>query len=357
MSKLDRYVVRELIVPFLIGTFAVVLMFQANTYIAAGKKLDLENVPFVAILQVIMYQTPAYLNLTLPTGMALAAALAISRLAREAEITAMRAAGARIMRIFMPVVAFGALVGVANFYNAEKLVPPATRESKRIMVPIGMLGARASFRGVTSLTLRDRVVTFQFMERRGVESLDFRNVLMVEYPNSGQVMLTTAEGGSYRQGVWRFRKAYVYLMEGVDMVLAKPGEEIVVNERIVLDEIFAPPEPEELTLQELQAAITDAKKYGRDPKPLEVAFHVRYAIPAACVVFSLVAPIFAVVFARTGGFAGVLVSFLMVLLYYNAFVISTKILSKVEFVPAWAAAWVPNLLFAGLGILAVRRLE
>jgi len=41
----------------------------------------------------------------------------------------------------------------------------------------------------------------------------------------------------------------------------------------------------------------------------------------------------------------------MVLIYYNAFVISTEILSKVDFIPAWVAAWAPNIIFTLLGVL------
>jgi lipopolysaccharide export LptBFGC system permease protein LptF len=74
-------------------------------------------------------------------------------------------------------------------------------------------------------------------------------------------------------------------------------------------------------------------------------------------VFSLVSPIFGVIFSRSGGFPGVLVSFVVVLLYYNAFVVSTQILGKFAWCPVWFAAWSPNLAFIVLGLIALRRLE
>ena len=60
---------------------------------------------------------------------------------------------------------------------------------------------------------------------------------------------------------------------------------------------------------------------------------------------------------RNGGFVGVFLSIVIVLLYYNAFVISTEILSKIPQVPGWLAAWLPNILFIVAGVIAIRRLE
>ncbi|WP_204352309.1 hypothetical protein, partial [Klebsiella variicola] len=47
----------------------------------------------------------------------------------------------------------------------------------------------------------------------------------------------------------------------------------------------------------------------------------RFSVPAACVVFAIVGPVFAIVFARNGGFVGVFLSIVLVMLYYNAHVL------------------------------------
>ena len=68
-------------------------------------------------------------------------------------------------------------------------------------------------------------------------------------------------------------------------------------------------------------------------------------------------PVFAIIFARTGGFAGVLLSFFLVLLYYNAFIVSTEIFGKNGWLDPVIAAWLPNVVFAVIGLFAMRRLE
>ena len=110
-------------------------------------------------------------------------------------------------------------------------------------------------------------------------------------------------------------------------------------------------------MAELRQEIESRHKTGQPSKDVEVKLQTRFSIPVACLVFAVVSPVFAILFARTGGFVGVLVSFVIVLAYYNAFIVSTQILSKVDWVPVWFAAWSPNLIFGGLGILALRWLE
>ena len=100
MKKLDWYMLKELTVPFLIGTVAVLLMFQANQFIYLFKSVSLQNVPFSAFAQLVLYKTPYWANMTLPVGMSLAASLAMSRITRESELTAIRAAN--VEAIFLP---------------------------------------------------------------------------------------------------------------------------------------------------------------------------------------------------------------------------------------------------------------
>ncbi len=76
-----------------------------------------------------------------------------------------------------------------------------------------------------------------------------------------------------------------------------------------------------------------------------------------CLIFAIVCPIFSIALARQGGFIGVLVSLVIVMVYYNIWVISTQILAKVPGVLPWQAAWIPNLILAGIGLYGLRRLE
>lgn len=357
MRTLDRYVIRELFIPFLVGTFTVVFMFQANMLIYQYKTFSLNTIPIIASLKVILYETPGFLNMTLPVGTSLAVSLAVTRLAREAELTAMRTAGASIRRVIFPMVVFGALVSVLNFYLAEAVMPPAKKASLKLQRDIGALGGAPDFKSNVVVNLRGYTVNVGVVQRNKNGELNLKDILMFERPRPDEVWLYRAESGTYKDGVWgEFKNLKVWTIKGANLRIFDP-KTFTINEPITLDAIFAPPTNEELTLKELQKMVVDGKKAGVDTTSVEVNMHTRFSVPAACLIFALVAPIFAILFARGGSFMGVLLSLVLVMLYFNAYIISTEILGKQGIVSPFLAAWMPNIVFLGFGLLALRRIE
>lgn len=358
MRLLDRYLLRELFVPFLVGTLSVVLMFQINTYIFIGKNFNTENIPFRAILQYILYMTPSFMRMTLPVGTALATSLAMTRIAREAELTSMRAAGIGVLRVIRPIALFGVLVAVGNFVTVERIAPVASAKARSIGYQFGIVGMASSFRSNAFVSLGKYSASFGSVERTPDDKLQINDVMLVSRPKPGQIELTTAKTATYDRGVWRFRDSYQRLIQGEDMVQVRSPGEFVINERIVLEQLMGGGmEPEEQTIAQVREAIASGRKLGNDVRKLEVDLANRYAVPASCFLFALISPAFAVFFARSGGFLGVLLSMGMVLLYYNAYVICSMILAKQPWCPTWVAAWLPNMLFGIVGLWAIRRLE
>lgn len=357
MRTLDRYVLKELFVPFLIGTLAVVLMFQANMVIFILKSSPPSAVPLAAIAQIVMYKTPYFLNMTLPVGMSLAASLAISRLTRETELTAMRSAGAPILRVLAPIVAFGALVGIANFYVAEILLPKGEKQARIIMTRTALMGSIPEFKSNVSFNIGNYTGKFGTISRnREGTEMQFTDVLLFEQPRAKEYMFYKADSGEYKEGVFVLHNAVAWQFKDNIARSFKP-ESLVINERIAIPEVFQTSAPEEQTIGQIKRTIEQGKKLGRDMTSTEVAYHTRLSVPASCIIFALVAPLFAVQFARTGAFIGVLLSLVLVLMYYNIYVVSTEIFGRNAILSPFLAAWLPNILFVILGIVGIRRLE
>jgi lipopolysaccharide export system permease protein len=296
--------------------------------------------------------------MTLPTGMSLAASLALSRLTRESELTAMRAAGARVLRVIVPVMVFGLLVGVGNFLLVEKVMPPAEKQFNRLMTQFAMVESTPVFQSNAVVRLKDMVVTVGTVAREPNDVIKLTDVIIIQRPKLHEVQVTSADAGEYRNGIWHLRNTLVRYFIGQDMVTFQAGKDAVINQPIAIGDLFsAASAPEELTSAELMKEIREGKARGGDMRLQEMSLHVRFSVPAACIVFALVAPIFAVWFARSGGFVGVLLSIFLVFLYYNAYVISTEVFGKNGWVSPFVAAWLPNFLFIVLGLIGIRRLE
>jgi lipopolysaccharide export system permease protein len=357
MKRLDRYILKELAVPFLIGTVAVTLMFMANLLIYLLKELELQNVPPAALAQLILYKTPYFLNMTLPVGMALAGSLAMSRLARESEITAMRGAGASVLRIIWPVVMFGVLVAIGNWLVVEKAMPPAEREFQNIKRKVGVLASSPTYRANAVIYLGNYTATFDSVSRGPEGSVDLQGIILIEKPHPEETVLYKAASGTYKEGIWLLNKTVVYNLRDNELVGYKVRNQLKIDDKIIIDDLFAPTEAEEQTADELRQAIAEAKGFGRQTTALEIAYHIRYAVPAACMIFALLGPALAVAFARSGAFVGVLLSVILVFAYYNVHVVSTQILGRNEAVSPIVAAWLPNAIFFLVGLWFIRRLE
>jgi lipopolysaccharide export system permease protein len=294
--------------------------------------------------------------MTLAVGMSLGSSLAMSRIARESELTAIRATGVRILRTIAPFMVFGVFVALANFYVAEHIMPPMTKRANQILFQIGALGGTPDLKPNVVVTLEQFTAVFGVVHKVGLDELDLDDAWLFDHPAQGQENVYYAKSGHYKAGIWTFRNAYLRRFDGLNVTPIQAAK-MTINQRIITDSLFSPPTGEELTARELLDRIDLAKKNHFDYKSYEVKYQVRYSVPCACIIFALVGPVFAIIFARSGGFMGVLLSIVMVLLYYNAFVISTEILSKVDFVSGWFAAWLPNMIFALIGVIAIRRLE
>jgi LPS export ABC transporter permease LptG len=355
--KLDRYMIKELMVPFIIGTIAVVMMFQANLLIFMFKTFSMSTIPFPAIAKLLLFKTPFFLNMTLPVGMALATSLAMSRLVRESELTAMRAAGASILRIILPISIFGLIVGIGNYYLVEKVMPGAEHEATRLNTQLAILGAMPDFKSNVSFPLQDYNVNIRTIYKQGDGKLQLDDVMLVERPQNYEYRVFTAINGTYIDGTWHFPNARCWRFKGDDLIEFNSKDLIITQPININDTIYGQAQPTEMSMRQLKQAIKDQQDLKQDTTSLEIQYHVRFSVPGACYVFSIVGPVFAIWLGRSGGFVGVLLSILMVLLWYNAFVISTEIFGKNHWVSPFFAAWLPNILFVGLALIGLRRLE
>lgn len=359
LRRLDRYIWREMAVPFLIGTLAVVFMFQANHLIFLFKQFSASALPWTATAQLVLFGTPEWLNMTLPVGTSLGASLALTRLTRESELTAIRSAGTPILRVLLPVMVWGLLVAVANFYVADWLMPRAAAAKRSLMGQVNLLaGAVPDFKSNVSIQLQNRLAIIGSVSRGSKNEIQLSKIVLYEKPSEDTTMFVLAETGKYKDGIWTIPDYQVKIFQGSKLISASSkSNPMIIKEPVTIDAIFGGNQTEELPSRELKAQIGQLKRQGFDTRIPEIQYHVRFAVPVSCLVFALVAPIFGVYFARTGAFVGVFLSLIVVLLYYNAYVISTSILGPNGLLNPIMAAWLPNIIFFALGLIGLRRLE
>ena len=136
MRTIDRYVICEVLWPFVIGllvfTFMLIIPFlieYAETFISKG-------VAIPVVLRIMATLLPQALALTIPMSLLLGLLVAFGRLSADREFVAMQACGVSLMRLLRPVGLLSVLGWAATTYVYLVAVPDANQRYREITFAI-----------------------------------------------------------------------------------------------------------------------------------------------------------------------------------------------------------------------------
>src|SRR6478736_2999708 len=125
MRLLDRYLLRELLMPFAycLGGF-LIFWISSDLFGNIGDFKEL-GLSVGDVLEYYAVKSPQLLTIVLPIALLLALLYALTQHARNNEITAIRAAGVSLWRLALPYLVVGFLASVALLVINEWLAPDA----------------------------------------------------------------------------------------------------------------------------------------------------------------------------------------------------------------------------------------
>lgn len=122
---LDRYLLSELVGPFLFAFGAFLLFWALNIFFLAADYLINQHAPFFLVLRFVIFRIPQAIPMAFPFASLFAALLAMGRVMGDNEVTAMRTAGIPVWRIAFTPLLFG--FGMFLFaYGMNEYVAPAS---------------------------------------------------------------------------------------------------------------------------------------------------------------------------------------------------------------------------------------
>lgn len=346
---LDRYMIRELLPPFLMGVsgFIVILigdiLYVLAEYLARGQ-VGLDN-----LLRLLFYKIPHILVLTFPVSMLFASLLGIGRLAKDSEITAMRMAGLSLTRIFAPTLVFAAAVTAGSFAVNEYLAPWANQRAD-------LLIRQTVFREVFPNVRQN--VFFRGPQDRYfyVRQVDYTNRVLLgvmvyelggEYPR-----LITARQATFGDGFWHLEDGVIRSFDADGFTNYEAGFqrfEIRVDPQ---EQGFFLQQrgPDQMSAAELRVHMAQLQKAGVDTQPMAVDFYFKFAAPLAALVFAFLAAPLALQFARGGRFTGVAAAIVLIFVYY-VIMATSRAWGRAGALDPFLAAWMANLVFLAGGVV------
>ena len=133
MRLLDRYVLKNCLVPFLycfLGFIAIWLVFDLSDN--AGDFIE-AKVPLFKVLRFYGTQVPQIVVISMPVGMLLALLYSLSRMSRSNEIISMLTAGRSVTRVLAPLFGLGIIAALVSLVLNYELAPHAEANKKMLL--------------------------------------------------------------------------------------------------------------------------------------------------------------------------------------------------------------------------------
>src|SRR5207248_1241043 len=90
---LDRYLVREIVLPLLLGLLVLTFVLEIPPILREGEQLIAKGVAWSTVARVLLTLLPQALGLTIPMAMLLGLLIGLGRLSGDREFVAMQACG------------------------------------------------------------------------------------------------------------------------------------------------------------------------------------------------------------------------------------------------------------------------
>jgi lipopolysaccharide export system permease protein len=373
MRLLDRYLLRELLVPLgycLCGFVMFYVFFDLFTQL---NHFQSQKLRFGDIAEYYLVTLPELLVLIVPIALLLALLYALTNHARHHEITAIRAAGISLWRLCLPYLAIGVLASIGLFALNELVVPDGSAAAEEILMrrmakPKGTPGPNW-VRNLAFKNARDER-TWK-IGLYNIETGEMINPMVIWILPDGSSRWLAADKAMLRRGAWTFYNVREYADAPESNSTLVPLLQTNVLAMPAFTETPAQIKSEiKLASSTFRSAkkadipLTEIRNYLRfHPTPLQAdrawlftKLHGRLAAPWTCVVVVLMAIPFGAPSGRRNVFVGVASSIVICFVFFVVQQFGLA-LGSGGFVPPWLGAWFPNLSFAAAGLVMTARVR
>jgi lipopolysaccharide export system permease protein len=373
MRLLDRYLLRELLVPFAYCLGGFLLFWIFFDLFAELGNFQRKKLHGLDIAQYYLVITPDFLTVVVPVALLLALLYTLTNHARHNELTAIRAAGQSLWRICLPYLAVGLSLSVVNFAIGEFWAPTSADraeriKSKRTPTSSGLAAGMMSAYGLANAREGRTWVTGEYDPKTS----EMFNPLVISAMPDGSQRWLIAQRALRTNGLWTFFDAREYRADGGSNSILAPT---IQSNILVMPQFHETPAEIEseikisraLSLRTRNRAdlpifqILDYLRLHPNPEEaisrlLRTKLQGRLAAPWTCLVVVLIAIPFGAASGRRNVFVGVASSILICFIFFVLQQLGLA-LGSGGYLPPWLAAWAPNLAFGLVGLAMTTRVR
>ncbi|HEY8534926.1 MAG TPA: LptF/LptG family permease, partial [Vicinamibacterales bacterium] len=353
---LDRYIIRELILPFLLGLVVFTFLLVLDPLATYSEQLIAKGVSWSIVARVLLTLLPQALAITIPIALLIGLLIGLGRLSADREVVAMQACGISIYRLLRPVLLLAFAGWAVTSYIMIESVPTANQTFREIV--FGIITQRVE------TEIKPRVFFEDFPNKvlyvgDAPAGGGWRECFLADTAKPEQPTVFTAE--TCRLVIDRERRTVDLVLTGGARHAANlPDPEKYEVDRF--DELIIALDPNtvfrqadllkgdnEMTIPELRARAAELQREGLPSHAPLLALHRKFSIPVACIVLAVIGLALGVQHGRGGKLAAFVPGIGVVFVYYVIEYLGRQ-MTKGQLLPPWLAVWAPNLVLGAAGV-------
>ncbi len=377
MKKLDDYIVKEHLLPFLGGLSVLTLIMILDRVFDLLDLFLRKGIKFLIVLKVFILSLPFILALTVPMAALIATLMAFGRLSQDFEVMAMKSFGISLKRMLVGPLVFGFLIFVVMSIFDNTVLPDANHKLKNLLIDIHEKKPVAQIKEGVFTNIDNYLI---YVRSKNERTSEVKDVMIQQVLPDGRVRTIFADAGKL---VSTPEKIVFYLKNGEIHETEGPREEqyrivkftkqvitIPVNFKLIMHQRQyrgAREMSASMLYHRIERLKREIKRFGNTDKgkvkymrkrisQLWVEIHKKFSIPFAAIAFILMGAPIAVMTRKSGFSTAFGISFLLFMFYY-IFLVGGEELADRAIIPPLVAMWFPNILFIGIGLYLLKREE
>ncbi|MDX1642752.1 MAG: LptF/LptG family permease [Thermoanaerobaculia bacterium] len=366
VRRLDRYAVSEILGPLLLGFLIYTFIILAQFLLQSAEMIVRRGVPAPMVGKLLALSLPNIVVITIPMSFLFAILVAIGRLSADSELVAMRASGVSLLSLYRPVLLLSLVLAILNTYLMLTLLPAGNHALQRLRIDIV---TESINKQVEPRVFYDEWPGFMlYVWESPPEQELWQGVFLAETKPGQDAQMTVADHGQVHVDetgeriLLELQQATTHRVD-----LDKPDKYHIIHhrtlERLVEDrfastqraKVSASKGLREKTIPELQRDIADPDFPEQLRNLARVEIHKKFSLPAACLVFGLIALPMGFGSRRGASKSTSFALSIVIILFYWVVINNGEEAARVGKIPAWLAMWLPNIVLAAFGFYLLAR--
>ena len=136
MKRIDRYIFKEHLFPFVLSLLVLLFILLANFLLKSIDKFLGKGLSVTVLFEYLFYNMAWILALAVPMAVLIATLTAFGRFSADNEITAMRASGISTFKLLRSPLCFGIIMTIMMIYFNNQILPSMNHKARSLSINI-----------------------------------------------------------------------------------------------------------------------------------------------------------------------------------------------------------------------------